>query len=322
MPEKPSYEELEQRVKELEKESIELKKAEKALLESEGRFRRLVEHATDAFFLHDFDGRIIDVNQHACESLGYTREELLALSIQDIDLDFFPGKHLIKWEQLVPGEPITFEGVHRRKNGTTFPVEVRLGVHESGERKLMLGLVRDITKRKQTEEALKEANQSLEEMVYISSHDLQVPLISMEGYASELLRDYKNQLDEDGVYCLSRLKQNAQRMHKLVISLLDISRLNTKKYPYESFNPAKIINNITQDLSLTIEKSNVQIEVREMPEIYGDKKRIEDVFRNLVTNAINYGGKNINIGCKDGAYYVKDDGIGIQENQIEKIFKP
>jgi len=178
--------ELIQANEQLQVEINERKRAEEAFRESERRFRRLVEHATDAFFLHDFDGRMIDVNEHACESLGYTREELLALSIKDIDLDFFPGKHLIKWEQLVPGEPTTFEGVHRRKDGTTFPVEVRLGAFEPDERRLMLGLVRDISERKKAEEALHQRTHDLGERVkelnclFNISYLVEKPGISLE----------------------------------------------------------------------------------------------------------------------------------------------
>ena len=129
-------------------------RTEEAVRQSESRFRLLVEHSTDTFLLHDFDGRIIDVNRHACESLGYSREELLQMSMQDIDQDLVVGKHREKWNQMVPGVPFTLEGVHRRKDGTTFPVEVRLGVFDLNGRKVMLGLVRDITGRKQAEEAL------------------------------------------------------------------------------------------------------------------------------------------------------------------------
>jgi diguanylate cyclase (GGDEF)-like protein/PAS domain S-box-containing protein len=133
----------------------ERKQMEEALRESEERFRLLVEHSKDTFLLHDLEGSIIDVNQHACESLGYTREELLHLNMQDIDQDFVSTKYLRKWKQMVSGEPITVEGVHRRKDGTTFPVEVRLGLLESGGRRLILGLVRDITERVRAEETIR-----------------------------------------------------------------------------------------------------------------------------------------------------------------------
>lgn len=133
----------------------ERKQMEEVLRGSEERFRLLVEHSKDAFVLHDLDGKIIDVNQYACDSLGYTREEFLDLSVQDIDQNFIAGKHKEKWNQMILGEPITLEGIHRRKDGTTFPVEIRLGVLESGGRRLMLGLVRDITERVRAQETIK-----------------------------------------------------------------------------------------------------------------------------------------------------------------------
>lgn len=130
-----------------------LKLAEEARRESEERFRLLVEYAADAFFLYDADTRILDVNRRACESLGYTREELLSLSVQDFDPAFDIGAR-DRWKRLVLGEPETIERVHVRKDGTTFPVEVRLGAIQSGEQRLFLALVRDITERKRAEEAL------------------------------------------------------------------------------------------------------------------------------------------------------------------------
>ncbi len=142
------------------KDITERKQAEEALRQGENRFHLLVEHSSDTFLLHDFEGKIMDVNRHACESLGFTREELLGLSIQDIDQGFILGKHTEKWKQMVPGVPITLEGVHKRKDGTTFPVEVRLGVFELSGRKLMLGLVRDITEQKRAEEALQKSEES------------------------------------------------------------------------------------------------------------------------------------------------------------------
>jgi PAS domain S-box-containing protein len=131
----------------------EQKLAEERRRESEERFRLLVEHAADAFFLHDAEARILDVNRQTCESLGYTREELLSLSVQEFDPAFNPDT-LDSWARLAPGETRTVERVHVRKDGATFPVEVHLGVIEQGERRLYVSLVRDISERKQAEEML------------------------------------------------------------------------------------------------------------------------------------------------------------------------
>nr|WP_233258686.1 adenylate/guanylate cyclase domain-containing protein [[Phormidium] sp. ETS-05] len=130
------------------------KQAEGALRESEARFRALVEQAADAFVIHDMEGRIIDVNQSACESLGYTRAEILGLSVADIEDNFESEMVQEKWRQLVPGVPTTVHGVHRGKDGTTFPVEVRVGLVDAGVKKLILALCRDVTERKLAEDAL------------------------------------------------------------------------------------------------------------------------------------------------------------------------
>jgi signal transduction histidine kinase len=159
----------------------------------------------------------------------------------------------------------------------------------------------------------------LEEIVYIISHDLQVPLISMEGYAIELEENYKELLDEDGIYCLERLKANTRRMYRLVLSLLDLSRLNTRKYPHESFEAMAIVKGIVRELSAGSDGINIELE--EMPRVRGDKQRLAGVFRHLISNALIYGGKNITIGCRGGTWFVKDDGIGIPPNQLENIFK-
>ena len=106
---------------------------EDVLRESEGRFRSLIEQAADAIFVHDFDGRFLEVNQQACASLGYTRDELLSMSVREVDPDAVSRRDSRKFW---PNLPSTFESRHRRKDGATFPVEVRLGPIEYGERRL------------------------------------------------------------------------------------------------------------------------------------------------------------------------------------------
>jgi len=148
----------------------ERKRAEEAFRRSEQRFRLLVEYAADAFFVHDLAGRFVEVNQHACDSLGYTREELLALSVADIDPTCVLSMIVDVWTQMLAGQAITLNGVHTRKDGTTFPVEVRVGLFESEEDQLIVALARDITERKQAEFALQQQTERERLIARITQH--------------------------------------------------------------------------------------------------------------------------------------------------------
>jgi diguanylate cyclase (GGDEF)-like protein/PAS domain S-box-containing protein len=126
--------------------------------------RSLIECAADAFFVHDFEGRILDVNRRACTSLGYACEELLGLSIQDVETGVSGEELAEAWGSLVPGQPVTVDGCHRRKDGATFPVEVRIGLFEVGGRPLILALARDVTERKEAEERLLESERRFRQL--------------------------------------------------------------------------------------------------------------------------------------------------------------
>jgi PAS domain S-box-containing protein len=135
---------------------------EKELRASEARFRTLVEQAGDAFFVHDQDGRFLDVNRRACDSLGYQPEELLQLGVGDIEADLELDRLRESWDRMQPGQQLTIRGRQRRKGGSTFPVEVRLGCYQQNEERFYLGLARDITGRERREELLREASRRME----------------------------------------------------------------------------------------------------------------------------------------------------------------
>jgi PAS domain S-box-containing protein len=142
-----------------------LKRAEEALRESEQRFRTFVDHAADAFFLHDEEVRVLDVNRRACESLGYTRDELIGMTPFDFDPDLTPALVEDRVRKLNAGEAIAFESRHRRKDGTVFPVEVRGKAFSEGGRGFLVSLARDITDRKRAEEALRVSRERLDLVV-------------------------------------------------------------------------------------------------------------------------------------------------------------
>ena len=175
------------------------KSAEEALKKSEDRLHSMVEQAADAIFVHDLKGGIVDVNLRACESLGYTKEELLTLSVADVEQSVKPGNFERIWEQAVSDGPLTIEGVYRRKDRTTFPVEVRVGLFETGRQWLMLAVARNITERKRTEEALKDRERRYRQLFEQSSdalfvHDQAGTIVDCNFEACRSLRYSREEL--------------------------------------------------------------------------------------------------------------------------------
>lgn len=122
------------------------------LEKSEQRFRILVEQEVDSFFLHDIKGRLIDVNRRACNSLGYSREELLTMTMADIDKQAKQQQYQEKyWTKMLPEKTVTFEGRHWCRDGETYPVEVSSGLLEINGEKMIIALARDITERRAAE---------------------------------------------------------------------------------------------------------------------------------------------------------------------------
>lgn len=136
--------------------------AERSIAESERRFRRLVEQAADSFFVFDSEGRFVDANQGAATSLGYTRDELLRMRMREVDAALSQEALDDMCSGSARGKPVTVETVYRRKDGTTFPVEARVGLLDAGGSELLfLALARDISDRKRAEE----------QIAYLASYD-------------------------------------------------------------------------------------------------------------------------------------------------------
>jgi PAS domain S-box-containing protein len=142
------------------------KQAEQALQESQAQFRMLTEQASgDLMLVHDVHGQILDANQQVCRVLGYSKAELLQMNIQAIDTLASLDQHDRIWAMMQPGQPVTLEGMYRCHNGHTFPVETRVGMRASHGQKIFLAMARDVTDRKQMEEALQRAEENYRSIV-------------------------------------------------------------------------------------------------------------------------------------------------------------
>ena len=167
----------------------ERKRAEAALRESEERFRALVEQAVDAVMVHDETGQMLMANARVCESLGYSRDEMLNLHVSDFEMNFDSENIEQNWEKLRSGASMRVDGLHQRKDGTTFPVEVNVGLVQFDGKRVMLAIARDVTRRKQHEAAMQaslhEKEVLLKEIHHRVKNNLQIicSLLNMQSDA-------------------------------------------------------------------------------------------------------------------------------------------
>lgn len=133
----------------------------------EALYRCLLENSIDAIYLLGEEGRVLDVNRVACAMTGYTREELLGLTIDDLDPNY-PSKGFVEfWNSRPEGDTVLFETLHRRKDGGLIPVEVNGIFTKVGGRKFLFGVARDISERTRAERALRESEAKYRTLVDI-----------------------------------------------------------------------------------------------------------------------------------------------------------
>ena len=145
-------------------------KAEEALRESEEKYRSLFNQSVEGIYLHDLEGRILEVNEMACAQSGYTREEWLCRTVFDghpaKSTTNLPKDEILRmWKEWVPGQRYTVEAEHQRKDGTVYPVEISTGIVRYKGGNAILAIVKDITARKQAEEQLRAAHAELQRLL-------------------------------------------------------------------------------------------------------------------------------------------------------------
>ena len=304
--------------------------------------RNLIDRSNDCIFVIDPKwGRFLDVNDRACDSLGYTREELLDMTVKDIE-ESIPDDS--SWQEYIKelklkGDVIK-EDRHRRKDATTFFVETSLKLVCQGKKDYIIAIARDITERKLAEEKqaqliqelkstnqrVESINQELKDFAYIVSHDLKAPLRGIKSLADWISADYGDKLGKQGKEQINLLLARVGRMHNLIDGVLEYSRVGRVKEEQVQVNLNELISNV---IDMVAPPENIEITVEnELPIVTCEKTRIMQVFENLLSNAIKYMDKphgriKISFDDEDGfwRFGVTDNGPGIEEKHFEKIFQ-
>ena len=195
----------------------------------------------------------------------------------------------------------------------------------------MLGTLHERTtakaERDETIDALEESNDQLQRFAYIASHDLQEPLRMVSSYLQLLERNYRDDLDDDAREYIDFAVGGADRMREMIDGLLEFSRIETGETTLEPVDCEAVVETVVTDHQVQIEESEATVEVGSLPTVRGDRTQLEQLFSNLIGNAIKYRGDSspcIEIDAtKCGHEWrltVADNGIGIDPEYHDQIF--
>ncbi len=328
------------------------KKAKDALKESEKKYKKIFENAGDAIFFIEAEGenigRIVDTNTAAADMHGFSKQELLSMSIRDLDVE----EHLVtdRIRRMLSGERLNTEILHKRKDGSHFPVSVSAGMVEFGDKKYILGFDRDISEQKHAEQDKKELETRLHKALKLEA---------IGTLAGGIAHDFNNilsgilgasQLAEINITDPDKLKRNIDQIHKASLRAADLVRhiLTFNKDSKHKKQPLQVYLVLIEALKLLRSTIPSTIEIKEQIEthaaIMGDYTQIHQVIMNLCINAYQAIGDNYNaliIRLKEtevlpsqsipqldilpGKYVlleVEDTGCGMDSETIEKIFDP
>jgi len=311
--------------------------------ENQKRYRMLFESAGDAIFMLEAEGgsagRIVSANRAAAHMHGYSVEELLGMKIQDLDTPEATAGSAERARRILNGEWIDAEISHRKKDGSVFPVEISAGLLEFEDQKYILAFVKDITERKQAEEALQRAEQLVVvgEMAAGLAHEIKNPLsgikLSIEILSSEL--DLAKEDDE----LFERIVAEINRIETLLKNLLSYA-----KPPVPQFAPIdvnRIIEAAVKAAKYSLKGPGLGADLRQpkkiefvkqlddLPLIVADAAQLQQVILNLLLNAVHavHDGGTIELTTSAAVddeirIVVADNGKGIAEADLEKIFLP
>jgi len=305
--------------------------------EAQKRLAAVLDNTVDGLITIDELGKVEHYNK-ACEAIfGYKPEEVIGQNVKMLMPEPYHGEHdgyLKNYHDTgvkkIIGTGREVEG--RRKDGSTFPLDLSVsGVNVQG-RTLYSGIVRDISTRKEAEEKIQQANAELEEFAYRTSHDLRSPLVSSIGLltvVSEAIKDDKKDIALESAAFVQQSLRKLEELVKDILQLTKTKNISEEKEPIdfatitsESLDKFKNMDNF--------ERLDIQHDFRFTGCLKAQKSRVVLIVENLISNAVKYQDVNKNNSfIKISSYKtknyivleVRDNGLGVPENQQDNLFK-
>lgn len=310
------------------------KKVEDELRESEKYYRSIVETAQEGIWIIGENHRIYYTNQRMAQILGYDVNELKGKDICEF---------LDEEQKAFHGTERRIRGVRqknlRKRDGTLVPViESESSFIDNTERfHVKLGMVTDITERRNWENkivklnnSLQETNRELSEFSHSVSHDLRAPLHTVQAFCELMQDEYAKVLNDNGKEYLSIIRKSAERMSELIGDMLSLSRVTRVELHRKNVNLSTIAKDVINTLQKIEPKRSVRIAIQENVFANCDPGLMKIVMENLLSNSWKFTrrkedpmiGFGVDFKEDNAIYYVRDNGAGFDMKFIERLFKP
>ena len=333
------------------RDQTEERAAQQALMESEERFRMMVENVNDyAIILLDVDGNVTSWNAGAERIKGYKASDIVGQHFSR----FYPVDEVERGkpeQELVTAAAegrFEEEGWRARMDGSRFWASVIITPlrDSAGQLRGFGKITRDITERKRAEDEvrrlnadleqrvrdrttqLEESNKELEAFSYSVSHDLRAPLRAIAGFTRILANEYAPHLNTEGKRICSIIDENTGKMSRLIDDLLAFSRLGRAEMSLSPIDMQTMANSVFHELTTPESLARIDFQVGTLPPTVADPTLMRQVWMNLLSNAIKFSSKRdravIRVSAQQGVgenvYVVQDNGAGFDMQYVGKLF--
>lgn len=309
--------------------------------ESDSRLLTILDTVVDAVITIDERGVVLSFNRAAERIFGYRAQEVIGRNVDMLMPEPYHSEHdrylrnyLTTGVRKIIG--IGREVVGRRKDESTFPMELAVSEAWVGTQRIFTGIIRDISERRHAEQErerliteLEEKNAEMERFTYTVSHDLKSPLITIRGFLGLLEKDVAAgdavRMKED----IAHIHDAVRRMQSLLDELLALSRIGRLFNPPQEIAVSDLAREAVAQVAGRIAEREVQVIVEpDLPRVHGDYPRLLEVYQNLIDNAVKFMGTQpepkVEIGTRaeggETLFFVRDNGVGIDPRYHQKIF--